>query len=209
MIDLQTIAALQNEATQAWHRPHTPEAVNADPLQQLVLSQHRANFDLWHQEDAARDPVATDAQIAAVKRRIDTLNQLRNNLAEQVDELLLQAAGEQNPAAPLHSETPGLIIDRLSILSLKVFHTAEEAERTDADTSHRQRAASRLLTLQTQQKDLARCLQELWQDVLAGHRRFKVYRQLKMYNDPTLNPVLYRARPATAASNADHGTSGD
>ena len=141
-----------------------------------------------------------------MKRRIDTLNQLRNNLAEQLDQLLFEAAGQQSASAPLHSETPGLIIDRLSILSLKTFHTSEEAARSDADTGHRQRATTRLLTLQTQQSDLARCLQELWQDVLTGKRCFKLYRQFKMYNDPTLNPVLYRARAANAAArSADRG----
>ena len=94
-------------------------------------------------------------------------------------------------SAPLHSETPGLIIDRLSILALKVFHTHEEAHRSGTSEEHRLRTRARLDVLNEQRADLEHCLGELWADTLAGRRRFKRYRQLKMYNDPTLNPVLY------------------
>ena len=99
----------------------------------LALAQHRANFDLWHEEDKARDPAATDAEIAAVKHAIDGLNQRRNDLVEKIDELLLTLAGEQNPDAPLHSETPGLMIDRLSILALKIYHTRRRGAPGDGD----------------------------------------------------------------------------
>jgi hypothetical protein len=151
---------------------------------ELALAHHRANFDLWHEEDKVREPGAKDAAIARVKRSIDALNQKRNDLVEALDRTLLVAAGAQNPAAPLHSESPGLILDRLSVLALKLYHTAEEAHRTTA-------SEARLDLLREQRADLAACLDELWQQTLAGRRRFKLYRQLKMYNDPDLNPAVY------------------
>ena len=98
---------------------------------------------------------------------------------------------DQNAEAPLHSETPGLMIDRLSILALKIYHTREEANRTTATQSHRQRNANRLALLEEQREDLAGCLDVLWEQVLKGQRRFKLYRQMKMYNDPELNPAMY------------------
>jgi hypothetical protein len=97
-----------------------------------------------------------------------------------------------NPDAPLHSESPGLIIDRLSILGLKIYHTREEAERAEAPAGHAERNRERLAILEEQRADLAHCLDQLWRDTLAGTRRFKLYRQLKMYNDPSLNPAVYR-----------------
>jgi hypothetical protein len=156
------------------------------------MAHHRANYDLWHQEDAARSPEASDGTIAEVKHAIDRLNQLRNDLVEQIDERLMELAGEQNGLAPLHSETPGLIIDRLSILALKIYHTGEEAHRLDASERHHERNTNRLEILMQQRTDLALCLDQLWAQVLRGERRFHLYRQMKMYNDPELNPVLYR-----------------
>lgn len=195
MLQALHIAALQHVATDAWHAVHATKQPDLSPFEQLVLDQHRANFDLWHSEDKARDPHADDATIAAVKHAIDRLNQRRNDLMERVDITLLTAVA-QNAAAPLHSETPGLIIDRLSILSLKTFHTAEETRRPEASAEHQARNRDRLAILEEQRRELAGCLAELWIDILAGRRRFKLYRQMKMYNDPTLNPVLYaRAAP--------------
>lgn len=194
MLDARRIAFLHDQATSHWHDASLPPPVPADAVEELILAQHRANFDLWHEEDDARDPQATDAGIARVKRAIDRLNQQRNDLVEQLDTALLAFAGEQDPEAPLHSESPGLIIDRLSILALKLFHTAEQTERPGTDHAHRSRNESRLEILHAQRSDLAQCLDVLWTETLAGRRRFKLYRQLKMYNDPALNPVLYGIR---------------
>jgi hypothetical protein len=195
MLDSQQIVLLQDRLTAAWHRAETTaEAAEANSWLELVARQHRANFDLWHIEDEARDPLATDAQMASTKRRIDRTNQLRNDLVEQIDESLLHWLAERglpNPAAPLHSETAGLIVDRLSILSLKIFHTREQAERADASQGHRERNLTRLTVLKEQRTDLAQCLGGLWEETLAGARRFKLYRQMKMYNDPALNPAIY------------------
>jgi Protein of unknown function (DUF4254) len=94
----------------------------------------------------------------------------------------------------LHSETPGMIIDRLSILSLKIFHTQEQIEREDVESAHVERNRQRLEVLTRQRQDLAECLTALWRDINAGRRHFKLYRQLKMYNDPELNPEIYGAR---------------
>lgn len=162
----------------------------------VALRMHRANFDLWHLEDEARNPHATDAMIAQVKRDIDVVNQRRNDLVEQIDIVLLQqfaAIGLPVKDAPLHSETPGMMLDRLSILSLKLFHTAQQAERTDASPAHRTHNAQRLTVLQQQSDDLAACLTNLLCEVTHGTRSYRLYRQMKMYNDPDLNPVLYGA----------------
>jgi hypothetical protein len=192
MLVAARIVALQNQFTAHGHDSSSPAPAPSSPFEQVVVHQHGANYDLWHREDEARDPRASDATIVHVKRDIDRLNQLRNDLAEQIDITLLQLAPD-NPAAPLHSESPGLIIDRLSILALKIFHTEEQLHRSTPE--HQDRNHSRLAVLNEQRTDLAACLDALWSDVLAGRRRFKLYRQLKMYNDPTLNPVLYNRSP--------------
>ncbi len=209
MIVIQDIVPLQEGLTRSWHdqpegdfgreRPRLESELETDEKVReawlrLVARQHHANFDLWHIEDEARRPGATDAELAAVKRRIDLTNQLRNDLVEELDKMLLGWLGKRglpNATAPLHSETPGLIIDRLSILALKIFHTREEAERTHAPEGHGERNHERLAILEKQRRDLAGCLADLWKEIMDGKRRFKLYRQLKMYNDPALNPAIY------------------
>ncbi len=146
MLDALHITRLHDEATLSWHlsEPPTGQFHNSESLAEISVENHRANFDLWHEEDKAREPEASDSQIAAIKHSIDKLNQTRNDLVEKMDRLLLTAAGEQNPLAPLHSETPGLILDRLSILALKIYHTEEETRRASATEAHRQKNALRL-----------------------------------------------------------------
>lgn len=197
MLAAHAIADLHDQLTRDWHlSSEASDAPSNDPaFLERVARQHRANFDLWHTEDEARTPDATDADLARVKRQVDRTNQLRNDLAEELDRTLLAwlaARHLPNPAAPLHSESPGLMIDRLSILALKIFHTREEAERTDAPAGHVQRNRERLAVLEEQRADLANCLDALWLETLTGDRRFKLYRQLKMYNDSSLNPAIYR-----------------
>jgi hypothetical protein len=207
-LSARTITDLHDQSNKAWHqllleRPvsaqHIDPLVQADPeiagdlFLSTVNAQHLANFRLWHVEDLARVRSAADSDIANAKRAVDKINQQRNDLAEQVDALLLTSLGEadQHSTAPLHSETPGMMIDRLSILSLKQYHTQEEIERVDAPPGHADRNWERLRILESQISDLASCLDQMWRTVETGERRFKVYRQLKMYNDPTLNPALY------------------
>ena len=193
MFQAAHIVALHDAANANGHDPSLPKPPATDDFVRLVLAQHAANFNLWHREDAARDPLAGDAVIAAVKRNIDKLNQRRNDLVERLDVALLEQAPTQNAEAPLHSETPGMMIERLSILSLKIFHTAEECHRSGATKEHHLRNGNRLLILEEQRTDLAACLDSMWSEIVAGQRRFKLYRQMKMYNDPALNPVLYGA----------------
>jgi hypothetical protein len=202
MLSSKEIVDLHDRCTWHWHvspeDPLSPACGEGNDWLDRVAHQHRANFDLWHIEDEARTPGATDADLATVKRRIDSTNQLRNDLAEDLDRFLLARLAPQHlpdPGAPLHSESPGLIIDRLSILALKIYHTREEADRGDAPPGHDERNRSRLAILEEQRADLAHCLDALWRDTLAGARRFKLYRQLKMYNDPNLNPAIYGKPP--------------
>lgn len=206
MLSSLAIVDLHDYWTLAWHqdpaqlstRPAYVGLIDDVEVRESITAQHRANFDLWHIEDEARCPGATDADVAAVKRRIDQTNQQRNDLSEQIDTLLLAWLTEQDlpdSSAPLHSESPGLIIDRLSILSLKIYHTREEANRGNAPAGHGERNLARLSILEEQRSDLAICFDALWNDTLAGERRFKLYRQLKMYNDPSLNPAIYTKRP--------------
>lgn len=190
--DLRHLASSQILWTAAWHLPASTAAVAPDEeLYDLVCREHRANFALWHEEDKARDPLATDTQIATVKRAIDALNQQRNDLVEQIDEWLLHHLPEPVHTPELHSETPGMMLDRLSILALKVFHTREEADRPTATPAHRAKNLDRLTILEQQRADLVNAATALIQAVLAGTKSFKLYRQMKMYNDPDLNPQVY------------------
>lgn len=194
MLDAFHITRLQDKVTVDWHTnlpPTPPSDGSSQTLDELLLAHHRANFDLWHEEDKAREPGASDSRIAQVKHAIDAINQRRNDLVEAIDRILLQAVGTQNNNAPLNSESPGLIIDRLSVLALKLYHTEEEVHRATASEAHHQKNRARLALLREQRTDLAHCLDDLWRQAQSGTRRFKLYRQMKMYNDPDLNPAIY------------------
>ena len=128
------------------------------------------------------------------KRNIDQFNQRRNNSMEEIDEWILGELGASQPAernAKLHSETPGMMVDRLSIMALKEFHMDEQARRADVGADHISKCLAKVRILVEQQADLTNCLAELLHEISSGKKRFKLYRQLKMYNDPSLNPEIY------------------
>lgn len=189
-----SVGSLQLSRVSHWHLT-SPESTETG-LMRLVEDQHLQNFLLWHEEDKARDPHADDFTIATVKRRIDKLNQRRNDLIESIDEALLdQLASDGTPAnteSPLNSETAGSMIDRCSIMALKIYHMNEEAVRPSASAEHRQKAREKTERLQLQRTDLLKCLRILLEEMTAGRRHFRLYRQFKMYNDPSLNPAVYR-----------------
>ncbi|MGD0516748.1 MAG: DUF4254 domain-containing protein [Thermoguttaceae bacterium] len=201
MIDLQAITALHADTVQQWHQ-HQIDNQYEDFLE-IVCRQHQQNFKLWHQEDIARSPDVSDSDLARVKRSIDKLNQKRNDLIEQLDDSLIRQLNllgvTAQPNARLNTETPGSVIDRLSILSLRIYHMEEQAFRTDASDEHVAKAKSRLEILYEQHRDLCHSFQDLLDDIFAGRKPMKSYRQLKMYNDPTMNPYLYNAAKRPAA----------
>jgi hypothetical protein len=192
--------------TAGW--PQTEPAPVGGELWRWIQANHRNNCLLWAEEDLARRTTVADAEIAANKRAIDGFNQARNDATERVDELLLLALGVVDEAAArseaplaqvaagarLNSETAGSMIDRLSILSLKLQAMGAQTRRDDVDEAHRAGSRVRWQRLQQQRADLAGCLDALLADTAAGRAYFKVYRQFKMYNDPAFNPELVKER---------------
>lgn len=147
----------------------------------------------WHLEDQIRDPDIDPVAALALKRRIDRSNQERTDLVEQIDTYFLNryAKVKVRPEATINTESPAWAIDRLSILVLKIWHMREQAERTDATQEHLAACRSKLAVLQEQRRDLSTAISQLLADIEAGRKYMKVYRQMKMYNDPSTNPVLY------------------
>lgn len=166
-----------------------------------IEANHRYNTLLWNEEDKARRTDVSPSEIAACKRLIDQYNQKRNDAVEAIDEAILNALEDSEPAsdARLNSETAGAMIDRLSILSLKIFHMREQTQRVDAGPEHIAKCSDKLQRLLVQRQDLGACFDQLLADAQHGRAYFKVYRQFKMYNDPTLNPYLYGAQQRAVA----------
>ncbi|MDR2160713.1 MAG: DUF4254 domain-containing protein [Desulfovibrio sp.] len=203
MKDLQTVKALltasfaaQTEAVRVWHaQGHPPAgAGGADSLPAAILEQHAWNFQLWHVEDRARRRDVEDAVIAACKREIDGLNQMRNNGMEDVDRLLFSLLAPLLPPDAeerINTETPGMAVDRLSVLALKVYHMEEQTLRRDAAPDHLAACGEKLALLRRQRASLERAVLELLDDYAAGGKRPVIYSQCKMYNDPNLNPEMY------------------
>ena len=148
----------------------------------------------WHLEDIIRDPHINPADALGLKRRIDRSNQDRTDLVEEIDTYFRQQYSEVKPLADarLNTESPAWAVDRLSILALKIWHMQEQTERTDADAEHIARCQGKLDVLREQQKDLSTAINQLLEDIAEGRKYMKVYRQMKMYNDPATNPILYQ-----------------
>jgi hypothetical protein len=191
---VRQIADLQIEAVRRWHHQELDNPYTG--LLAVVCRQHQYNYSLWHEEDVARSPHVSDAKIAGVKRAIDGYNQQRNDWIERIDETLLQmlTVGGILPKAEavLNTETPGSAMDRSSIMALRIYHFEEQLERDDVDAEHVAMVREKLRRCCQQREDLTESLGDLLHDIFTGRKLLKVYRQMKMYNDPTLNPYLYQ-----------------
>ena len=196
-----TVPQIDNMLAHLVDHWHTVEPNHEEKgLAGKVCDLHRFNFLLWHEEDIARSPDVTDEKIAKVKRAIDGYNQSRNDAIEKVDDWLIDELGRQGVTAdtdaPAATETPGAAIDRLSILELRRYHMQEQIDRTDAAPEHREKAANRLAILDVQRDHLIEALSRLLDEIFSGQRPLRVFRQMKMYNDPSMNPYLYKTKTA-------------
>jgi len=196
MISLEAVTKLHHDCVARWHQQ--PIDNPYDGVLGLACEQLSYNYRLWHEEDKARSPTAGDAEIAQVKRAIDKLNQQRNDWIEKLDDWFTEELARRGVVAPAsasqNTETLGSTIDRLAILALRIYHLVEQRDREGAGAEHRENVARKLAIALAQHDDLSRSAQQLADDLLAGRKRHKTYRQLKMYNDPALNPYLYRAQ---------------
>jgi hypothetical protein len=196
MISLEAVTLLHRDCIARWHQQAIDNSY--DGFLRIACEQLSYNFRLWHEEDKARSPTASDTEIAQVKRAIDKLNQQRNDWIEKLDDWITEELVRREvtaPAtAPQNTETLGSTIDRLAILALRIYHLAEQRDRPDATAEHREGVSRKLAIALAQHDDLSRAAQQLADDLFAGRKRHKTYRQLKMYNDPSLNPYLYRAK---------------
>ena len=189
-IDVNAITTLQKQKTQSWQQQAVDESQQG--FLQLVEKNHSFNFQLWYEEDKARRDDMGFEYVYQAKRKIDDYNQARNNMIEAMDEYLYRLLQPKQPdECAVNSETPGMIIDRLSILALKEYNMHKQTERNDVDESHRAQCQQKLDVIGQQLEQLSQCLKELLAHVSDGSRTFRLYHQFKMYNDPTLNPQLY------------------
>ena len=201
MISVPDIIELHKHTVALWHEVDIENSY--DGLLATVCQQHSFNFLLWHEEDIARSREVTDERIAKVKRAIDGYNQNRNDWIEKIDdEVSSMLEANQiiaNNDARLNTETPGSAIDRLSIMSLRLYHLDEQLRREDVSSEHIESVERKIAVCLMQHADLSQSLQQLIDDIFSGKKLHKTYRQFKMYNDPTLNPYLYQAKARKAA----------
>ena len=190
-----------NKAIQDYHLIDQVDAqlINpylADTIEALLYQKCWVDTVQWHLEDLVRDPSIDPVEGLKLKRRIDHSNQLRTDLVEQIDDFLLTQFGavQFGIDARVNTESPAWAIDRLSILALKIYHMESEVNRKEATPAHQQRCAAKLSVLVEQQQDLSLSIDQLIESIKSGLVRMKVYRQMKMYNDATLNPVLYQQK---------------
>lgn len=187
-----------NQAIADYHKTDNVDAplnnpYPADAIEHLMYRKNWIDTVQWHLEDIIRDPQIDPVKALQIKRRIDKSNQDRTDMVEYIDSYFLDKFKNVKPAkdAQINTESPAWAIDRLSILALKIYHMAIEADRKDADAAHVEACAKKLAVLREQHDDLSTAIEQLIDDIAAGHKYMKVYKQMKMYNDPALNPVLY------------------
>lgn len=191
LIQAQTITQLHYDSIRCWKAAQS--SVSYQDFYQLVEENHAFNYQLWAAEDRARREDMGHEFVYRAKREIDHCNQQRNNRMEAMDEWLFHALQPASASSncPVNSESPGMMIDRLSILSLKAYHMGLQVERTDVAQEHRTQCMEKLTIIQAQLEQLKSCLEQFLNEVTAKKRTFRVYHQFKMYNDPKLNPELY------------------
>lgn len=186
------------EATKAYHVTDHVDARIPNPytegtIEHTLFQKNVIDVVQWHLEDIVRDPGINPAEALEIKRRIDRSNQERTDMVEQLDSYFLEkfSAVKLLPDATLNTESPAWAFDRLSILAVKIYHMEVETLRADAGEDHRAKCAAKLAVLLEQRSDLTTAIDQLLDDMEAGRKMMKVYRQMKMYNDPSTNPVLY------------------
>ncbi len=189
------------QAVADYHRTNDVDAPMPHPyaegtIEQELYCKNWIDTVQWHLEDIIRDPQIDPAQALVIKRRIDKSNQDRTDLVERIDSYFweLYHAIPALPDARINTESPAWAIDRLSILHVKIWHMQEQAERTDVSAEQHDKCVAKLAVLKEQLEDLTTSISQLLEDYSTGTRVMKVYRQMKMYNDPTLNPVLYNKK---------------
>lgn len=197
----QTCNEVFDRATADYHvtdnidapRPHP---YPADSIEEILYGKNWIDVAQWHMEDLIRDPQIEPVEAVALKRRIDASNQDRTDMVEEIDTWFRDryAGVKPLPTATINTESPAWAIDRLSILALKIYHMKAETERHDASEEHKARCAAKLAVLLEQRDDLSQAIDTLLEDIEAGRKYMKVYRQMKMYNDPATNPVLYAGK---------------
>jgi hypothetical protein len=171
-----------------------------DKLEHLLYLKNWIDTVQWHLEDIIRNPSIDPVEALAIKRRIDSSNQERTDVVEYIDSYFLEKYKNIKPpsGASINTESPAWAIDRLSILALKIYHMQAEANRMDASPEHIAACRQKLVVLTEQRKDLSQAIDELLSDIEQGRKYMKVYKQMKMYNDPSLNPVLYQQQTSQA-----------
>ncbi|PJZ56155.1 DUF4254 domain-containing protein [Leptospira barantonii] len=190
-----SVVSVFRQSVVDWHKKEatSPNPFPSDSIESILYSKNQIDTIQWHVEDEIRRPDLPDKELVGFKRQIDKLNQERTDLVEILDDRI--SAEFQNvskkPGAKMNSETPAWLIDRMSILELKIYHMEEQTQRKDVDENHIQTCKRKLDVLLEQRIDLSKCLDELLEDLKSGDKFYKVYRQMKMYNDQTLNPSLY------------------
>lgn len=165
-------------------------------IDHLLYAKNWVDTVQWHYEDIIRDPNIDPVEALSLKRKIDASNQVRTDMVEYIDGYFLQKYSHiaVKNDAKINTESPAWAIDRLSILALKIYHMREEANRTEASQAHREKCQEKLNVLLEQKSDMFTSISQLLQDIEAGEKYMKVYKQMKMYNDEALNPVLYQSK---------------
>lgn len=188
-------------ATDRYHVADHVDAPEQNPyapgsIEHTLFAKNHIDAVQWHLEDIIRDPAIDPVEALALKRRIDASNQHRTDMVEELDSYFrdLYAGVNALPEATINTESPAWALDRLSILALKIFHMKAETLRADASDAHRARCAAKLAVLDEQRADLTSAIDTLLDDIAAGRKYMKVYRQMKMYNDTDTNPVLYASK---------------